>query len=855
MISILSKNYNASEIEAKWQAKWKDEELFRFDPDLSKPVYSIDTPPPFTSGTLHMGHIYNHVWIDIVARYKRMRGFNVYLPQGFDCHGLPTELRVEKEPGVDIKDRDGFLKKCREWTETAISRMRKQFESIGYSADWNHSYRTIDDPYKALVQKTLLEFYKKNLLYREKHPVLWCPKCETALAKAEVGYVEKEGKLYHIDLDAEGHKLTIATTRPEMMPACVAVLVHPEDPRYKKFVGKKAGLPIFKREVPVIADLTVEKEFGTGVVYVCTFGDEQDMAWQKQYKLPVIEAIDKKGNLTSVAGKYSGLGVEDGRHRITEDLIEDGHIRKVEKIRHNVLCHTERSSCNTPIELLPLEQWFIKVRDFTKDIVHAAGQMKWYPDYMLQRLIDWSESMDWDWCISRQRIFGTPIPFWVCKCGEIIPTEENLPVDPRGTERKCMKCGGDAIGEQNVCDCWVDSSITPLAISRWGSDDKFFKKTYPLSLRPQGYEIIRTWTFYTIFRNLILTNQPCFRELMINGMVAGPDGRKMSKSLGNIIEPEEPLKKYSADTLRQWSAAGTLGNDYPFSWEECEHSQKFLTKLWNITRFIEMHLKDFDGREINPEKLNEMWQSPIEPTRNSEGIWAQSEPKALIREARWAQKLQSNFSGDKVALTYVGEAEPLRHIDRWILSKLERIVDNSTRNLDNYVFNMPLEEIRSFVWHDLADDYLEMVKHRLYKPDIYGADSRVAAQYKLNKILTEVLRLLSPFTPHICDEIWSNLFGGYATTSNWPETNTDLISPAAEEIGELAREIISLIRKYKSEKGMSLGSEMGSLKILANPGLINKIEKIRMDIIGTGKIRNLEISKSDVEKFDLEFTQ
>lgn len=798
MIQILQKTYNSKEIESKWQAKWKSEESFRFDPNLSKPVYSIDTPPPFTSGTLHMGHIYNHVWIDIVARFKRMRGFNVYLPQGFDCHGLPTELKVEKELGIDKRNRDEFLKKCREWTETAIARMEKQFELIGYSTDWNYSYKTMDDGYKALVQKTLLKFYKQDLLYREKHPVLWCPNCETALAKAEVGYIEKDGKLYHIDLDAEGHKLTIATTRPEMMPACVAVLVHPEDSRYLKFVGKQAKLPIFNREVPIIADSNVEKEFGTGVVYVCTFGDEQDIAWQKQYKLPVIDALNKSGRLTDAAGKYSGMMIEDARKRISEDLIEGGYIRKIEKIRHNVLSHTERSSCSTPIELLPLEQWFIRVRNFTNDIVNAAKRMKWYPEYMLQRLIDWAESMDWDWCISRQRIFGTPIPFWVCGCGEIIPAEEGLlPADLRETKRECKKCGGEAIGEQDVCDCWVDSSITPLIISRWDLDNTLFGKTYPSSLRSQGYEIIRTWTFYTIFRNLMLTGQPCFRELMINGMVAGPDGKKMSKSLGNIIEPEEPLKKYSADTIRQWTAAGTLGDDYPFSWEECEHSQKFLTKLWNISKFIEMHLSDFDNREIKPEKLNET--------------------------------------------------------DRWILSKLERIVENSTKNLDNYVFNIPLEEIRSFVWHELADDYLEMVKHRLYKPEIYGTDSRLAAQYTLNRILKTILQILAAFTPHICDEIWSNFFDGCATTSNWPEIDQNLISPESEEIGGLACEIISLIRKYKSERGMSLGNELEYLMIFANSRLINKIEKIKPDITGTGKIKNLEISESNVEKFSLEF--
>ncbi|MCK4491456.1 MAG: class I tRNA ligase family protein, partial [Candidatus Altiarchaeales archaeon] len=298
MTKVLSRKYNRREIEDRWHRKWREEKVYSFNPDSQKEAYSIDTPPPFTSGTLHMGHIYNHVWIDIAARYKRMRGYEVYFPQGFDCHGLPTELRVEKEKGVRKEDRERFIEECVKWTQGAVERMKSQFDAVGYSCDWNHTYKTMDDTYKALVQRTLLDFYEKGLLYREKHPVLWCPRCETALAKAEVGHVERDGKLYHIDLDSEGHKLTIATTRPEMMPACVAVFVHPEDKRYKKFVGKKAKLPIFNREVPILADDEVDMEFGTGVVYLCTFGDEQDIRWQRKYRLPVIEAIDKRGRLT-----------------------------------------------------------------------------------------------------------------------------------------------------------------------------------------------------------------------------------------------------------------------------------------------------------------------------------------------------------------------------------------------------------------------------------------------------------------------------------------------------------------------------------------------------------------------------
>ena len=779
---MLSKRFN-SEIEKKWQQQWLKDGAHRFELD-NRPVYSMDTPPPFTSGSLHLGHVYNHVWIDIVARYRRMTGHSVLLPQGFDCHGLPTELAVEKKTGVKRQDRDAFLKACREWTEKAIARMKTQFDSLGYSTDWSHSYRTMDDAYKARVQKTLLEFYKKGLLYRAKHPVLWCWKCGTALAKAEVGYIDKPGKLYYIDIDVEGgHKLTIATTRPEMMPACVAVFVHPDDKRYKSFVGKKATIPIFEQGVPIIADDTVDMEFGTGVVYLCTFGDEQDIRWQKKYKLPVVEAIEPNGRMSKAAGSFEGMRLAQAQEALVADLEKEGRIRKVEEFSHNVLCHTERSSCNTPIELLPMEQWFIEVKKFLPKIKEAAREMKWYPDYMLGRLEDWSDSMDWDWIISRQRVFGTPIPFWTCeKCGEIIPAEEKeLPADPRGTTKKC-KCGETAKGDPDVCDCWIDSSITPLTVTKWGEDEAFFKKTYPVSLRPQGYEIIRTWAFYTIFRNLMLTGQPCFKDLMINGMVAGPDGKKMSKSLGNVIEPEDVLKRYPADAIRQWAAAGSLGEDYPFSWDECEHSNKFLTKLWNISRFIEGHLEGYSQ--------------------------------------------DSSLS--------------LRPADKWILSKLQSVIGTTIKGFDGYVFNLPLQEIRSFVWHEFADYYLEMVKHRLYKPDIYGDESKYMAQYTLSYVLESILRLLAPITPHIAEEIYTEVFKQKSVhLREFPRVEKHLVDREAEKEGEVLVSIINLVRRYKTDNNLSLGAELEKAVIETPDAEVAK--KLEEDIRGTGRIQNLEI--------------
>jgi len=350
------------------------------------------------------------------------------------------------------------------------------------------------------------------------------------------------------------------------------------------------------------------------------------------------------------------------------------------------------------------------------------------------------------------------------------------------------------MGDQDVCDCWIDSSITPLIITKWGEDDGFFKKTYPVSLRPQGYEIIRTWAFYTIFRNLMLTGQPCFRDLMINGMVAGPDGKKMSKSLGNVIEPEDVLGRYPADAIRQWAAAGSLGEDYPFSWDECEHSNRFLTKLWNISRFIENHLKGY------------------------------SQDSSL---------------------------EGLRPPDRWILSRLQSVIKTTTECFENYIFNIPLQEIRSFVWHDFADYYLEIVKHRLYKPEIYGDESRYMAQYTLSYVLENILRLLAPITPHISEEIYTQIFKQRSVhLTEFPNVDKHLIDKDAERDGELLVRIIDEIRKYKSDNNLSLGAELKRVVIEAPD--TRAVERIEEDIRGTGRIKSLEIRRGKELRFSFE---
>lgn len=777
----LSKSYEVKEIEKKWISQWKDEKIYEFK--LKSENYSVDTPPPFTSGTLHMGHILDFTWIDLVARYERMMGKNVYLPQGFDCHGLPTEMRVEREYKISPRDKKKFLEKCIEWTDLAVNKMIGQFDSIGYSTDWKYQYRTMDNDYKSLVQRSLLEFYNKGLLYRGRHPVLFCTNCQTALAKAEVGYTEKTGKLYFIDLPVGESKITIATTRPEMMPACVAVFVHPDDKRYETFVGKKVQLPFGDREVPIIADRDVDMSFGSGVVYLCTFGDEQDIAWQKRYKLPIIEVITSDGKMKN-SGELNGLIPVDARKKILEILESKGLVIDIKDYPHRVLSHTERGSCMSPIELLPVEQWFINVKKFTKEISRDGKKIKWNPDKEYIRLKDWSDSLDWDWIISRQRTFGTPIPFWYCSdCGELIPAKvKSLPVNPALDEspvKKCPKCkSSKIIGEEDVCDCWVDSSVTPLKISKFWEDNSFFKKTYPTNLRPQGYEIIRTWLFYTLFRCKQLTNQIPWSEAMIHGMVAGTDGRKMSKSFGNIVDPDNVLKDYGADVLRQWAATPVGSDDFPFSWDALKHGNSFLTKLWNVCRFIE-------------------------------NFGSSDEPKKLLDS------------------------------DNWILFKFNEVKKNYFDAMKKREFGNVLRDVRNFLWHSFADYYIEMVKHRLYNENIYGKDSRDAALFTLRNILKESLLLLAPFTPFITEELWRNLFNSKESIhlQSLPGFEKKFLKKDYLDKGEELVALLNKVREEKRSKNLSLGAELESFE------LESKFDFDLKELSGMLRIKNLTLKK------------
>ncbi|AUB59980.1 valine--tRNA ligase [Methanobacterium subterraneum] len=823
------KDYN-HENEINWQATWQRMKLYQFNPDEKRPRYIIDTPPPYPTGSIHIGHVLNWLYMDLLARWKRMQGHSVLFPQGWDCHGLPTEVKVEEIHGIKKNDvpREEFRQMCIELTKENIQGMKTQMQRMGYSQDWNREYVTMTPEYKEKTQRSFLQMYHEGLIYRAVHPVNWCPRCETAIAFAEVEYQENETFLNYLEFpDPAGETgVPIATTRPELLAACVAVVVHPEDERYQHLTGKKVQVPLFNREVEIITDEEVDPEFGTGAVMICTFGDKTDVTWVNRYDLDIIEAINEQGIMQDVCGKYSGLTLTECKDAIVEDLDKEGFLTRKEKVDQNV---GQCWRCKTPIEILVKKQWFVAVKQMNPQIIDAAEGMDWIPEHMKTRLLNWTGSMDWDWCISRQRIFATPIPVWYCKeCGEVmVPSEEEVPLDPTQTQpTKPCQCGStEFIAEEDVLDTWMDSSITPLVIAGWPGEE--YQDLFPATIRQQGHDIIRTWAFYTILRTLALTGDAPFQNVVVNGMVFGEDGHKMSKSRGNVIAPEDVVEEYGADALRLWAANSVPGSDVPFAWKDVQHGYKFLRKFWNAFRFVNMHLAAYSA----------------------------------------------NNDVESIKTT-------LKPLDKWILSGLNQLVGEVTHTMDDYNFAHARNRIQAYIWHDFCDDYIEAVKYRLYTDE--EGESKQAALYTLNTVIQTCLRLMAPFTPHFTEEIHYYLEGyGNAKSSaendnvgeldktrdedvfrsihqeTWPEVVQDLVDPVADGIGQLGAEVIGELRRFKASRKMPLNTPLKATTIYSNsPEKYNHLLTLEDDIKGTMRIEELMVSegKPDVREIVVEIT-
>tara|TARA_Y100000310_G_scaffold304369_1_gene343456 strand:- start:3305 stop:5725 length:2421 start_codon:yes stop_codon:yes gene_type:complete len=766
----IPKQYDPKVVENKWLKYWEKEKVYSFDVNSKNDVYSIDTPPPTVSGKMHIGHSFSYAQQDFVARFQRMKGKNVFYPFGTDDNGLATIRLIEKLKNVKghSMKRKEFVKLCLKTLEDIRPDFIQDWKTLGVSADFSIFYTTIDDHSQKISQKSFLDLYEDKRIYRKRSPFIWCPECQTAIAQVEMRDDERDSRFVYMKFDTSiGDQIVIATTRPELLPACVAIHVHPEDKRYKKFIGAKAKIPFSDREVKIEANKDVKVDFGSGVVYHCTFGDMDDVKWLEEFGIEAIEIMNKDGTLNDKAGRFAGMYVKKARKEVIKALEEDGRIEKIEPIKHVVNVH-ER--CDTDIEILMTDQWFIKYLDITKKFIEYGKKIKWYPEFMKSRYDNWINGLKWDWCISRQRHFGIPIPVWYCKkCEEVMVAEEKqMPVDPLvdNPERKC-KCGsGEFEGEKDVLDTWATSSLTPQLAIELFKGKKVYDKLFPMDLRPQAHDIITFWLFNTVVKSYLHEKSVPWNNIMISGWALDPHGKKMSKSKGNVVDPRDVIDKFSVDSLRFWAAGGKLGDDLPFQEKDLVTGKKFCTKLWNASKFTFMHLKGYKNEK----------------------------PKKFFV------------------------------LDRWLLSKLTAVVKDATKTFDNYEYSKTKNETDAFFWKMFCDNYLEMVKARMYNPENFSKDDVQSAKYVLYNGLLVVLKLMAPITPYITEEVYQLFFKKNEKNksihlSKWPEI--DEKDKKAEKIGDFFVGVLGQVRKEKSVKQISLKAPV---KTIIAKGKITKKE-------------------------------
>ncbi|MBW2998247.1 valine--tRNA ligase, partial [Candidatus Woesearchaeota archaeon] len=799
-----------NESEVKWMKYWEEEGVNAFDKeDESKEVFSIDTPPPTVSGKMHMGHASMYSQMDFIARYKRMKGFNLFYPFGTDDNGLPTKLLIEKTKKVkaSMMDRSEFVKLC---LDTLNNELRPAYildwKKIGISADFNLFYSTIDDHSRKVSQKSFLDLYKLGREYRAEAAAMFCPKCRTAISQVECEDIEQDSFFNDIVFKVKNDEgkeedLIIATTRPELLPACVSIFYHPEDDRYKHLKGKMAKVPLFDIEVPIMEDEGADPEKGTGIVMCCTFGDSKDVEWQKIHNLPIREAITKNGKMSSLAEKYEDMKPVEARKVIIEDMKEQGLLLNQKPIKHPVNTH-ER--CGTPIEFIHSKQWFIKYLDLKDEMLKWGEELKWKPEFMKTRYSNWVNGLQWDWCISRQLPFGVPFPVWYCEdCDEVIlAKEEDLPVDPI-TDKcpldKCPSCESEKIiPETDIINTWATSSLTPEITAQLCPER--YNDIYPMSLRPQAHDIITFWLFNTVVKSQLHNNKNPWKDCTISGFVLDPKGKKMSKSKGNVIEPQIMIEKYSSDALRYWAAGTKLGDDMPFQEKELITGKKTVTKIWNASKFSLMHLEDYDMS---------------------------------------------------------AQHESLRIIDRWVLSKLNKLIKSSTEAFENYQFHRVRLDVDNFFWNTFCDLYLELVKDRLYNPDIWGTEQRTAGQHTLYHLVLDQLKMFAPFVPFITEEVYHLYFNekeGCKSihNSSWPEYDEDLINEDAERIGDVLIHIVEQVRKAKTEEQLSIKAPIKVLKIKSQLSA-DEFELIQKEVEKTLNVSDIEYDEHEDFALDIEF--
>ncbi len=733
------------EIEKQILKQWKDSHIYDFKPEGD--IFVIDTPPPYPSGRpWHIGAAAHYAQIDMIARTARMSGKNVLFPIGIDRNGLPVEMYTENKYNIKMRDteRDKFLKLCATALDDLESEMIQIMTSLGLSGNFSEYYRTDSEEYRTLTQSTFIDLWKKGLIYLANRPNNYDWITGTTIADAEITYVEIPTKLVYMKFKIKNSdkSLTVASTRPELLCACQSIIVNPDDDRYTDAVGKKTTIPLVNREVEIRTHPSAEKEFGSGTVMVCSYGDQNDVALFRELKLQEIVAIGKDGRMTEVAGPYARLKIKQAREKIIEDLQKQDLVEKIDNISHRTPI-SERSKI--PIEIIPMEEYYLKQKDSVEKIREISSKIVFYPPMHKQILMNWLDSISIDWPISRRRYYGTEIPIWYCKkCSEphvpeagkyYKPWKDNSPI------KKCTKCGAsEFVGEERTFDTWMDSSVSPLFVSKYKRDDTFFKKTYPATLRPQSKDIVRTWLYYTILRCEQLTGKAPWSKAWIMGYGVDEHGTKMSKSKGNVIDPLPIIQEFGADTFRFWSASEiNLGYDFRCSEQKIESTKKFLSKLWNVSRF----LSGFPVlKSANP--------SPA---------------------------------------------------DKWILSELDKVVIECKKGYDELNFFVPATALREFTWNLFAAHYIEMTKGRAYGTG-FSDEEKNGAIYTLHKVLSTILRLLAPITPFITDYLWQSLY------SDKTIHNERFVEPENyEDWTKFTKEIVefnSNVWNKKKEQGLSL---------------------------------------------------
>jgi valyl-tRNA synthetase len=844
----LGSKYDFAAVEAKWRQVWDEQGVYRYDPQRpASETFKVDTPPPTVSGSLHIGHAFSYTHQDLLVRFHRMRGMNVFYPMGWDDNGLPTERRVENyfnvrcDPALPYRSdvtfqphqsgppvhlsRANFIEACQRTTAEDELVYKAMWQRLGLSIDWSKEYATISREARRVSQTSFLRLIQQGEIYAAEVPLAWDTTFRTAIAQAEMEDREVRGAFHKLRFRVlDGPEVLIATTRPELLGACVALVVHPEDPRYQSLIGGTAVTPVFHAPVPIFADRRAVMEKGTGVVMVCTFGDATDVEWWREQRLPVRQLVSEQGRIREVQfgtaewpsrepevanralGSLAGLTLDQARARMVELLREVGDlIGEPEPLVHAVKFYEKGSK---PLEIITTRQWFIRLLDKRDALLERGRQIQWHPPFMHERYRMWVEGLNQDWCISRQRYFGVPVPVWYPLDADgqrifdqpILPTESQLPIDPLSdappgyTADQRNQPGGFA-GESDVLDTWATSSLTPQLATGWPDDPDRHQALYPMDIRPQSHEIIRTWAFYTIAMSHMHEASIPWKHVVISGWILDPDRKKMSKSKGNVITPVDLLEKYSADGVRYWAARARVGVDTAYDESIFQIGRKLVTKLFNASRFV------------------------------------------------------SGIVGAGSALRTVDRIT--HELDRGLVARLRELIETVTASYARFDWATGLSEIESFFWSEFCDDYLELVKSRAYRAGDDPEKQSVLACLRVS--LSILLRLLAPTLPFVTEEIWQHEFAHVDAQAKsihrarWPSLGelAAVLPPGDPQVFSTTCAVLREVRREKGTQGKSMRWPAETVRVSVpgerHPGL----RAAEGDLVYAGAIRKLELVSGD----------